>query len=89
NILVGFDGEESARWKDSYTRDPTFGSIILALKEGKDKDGSHDTRYHYSEEGLLFCEDWNGNYRLCVPAELRNQIMAEVHDSKTESAHGG
>ncbi|THU89466.1 hypothetical protein K435DRAFT_677853, partial [Dendrothele bispora CBS 962.96] len=49
----------------------------------------HHSHYHYSGDGLLYFEDWNGNNRLCVPACLRAEVMAEVHDGKSESAHGG
>src|SRR6202050_2172597 len=40
-------------------------------------------------DGLVYFEDWNGNFRLCVPESLRVSVMSKVHNILTESAHGG
>ena len=42
-----------------------------------------------NEDGLLYFEDWNGNYRLCVPKDEQAQLLSKVHDEITEGAHAG
>ena len=42
-----------------------------------------------NEDGLLYFEDWNGNYRLCVPKDEQAPLLSEVHDKITEGAHAG
>jgi hypothetical protein len=46
-------------------------------------------QYFYSDDGLLYFEDNEGNTRLCVPNQLRVEIMDEAHNTITEAAHRG
>ena len=89
NILVSMDPSIIEEWSVGYTTDPYFSGIIRQLR-----DESHPTtplhpEYYYSDNGLLYFEDWNGNNRLCVPASQRIQVMDEIHNSYMETAHGG
>ena len=42
-----------------------------------------------NEDRFLYFEDWNGNYRLCVPKDEQPKLLSEVHDEITEGAHAG
>ena len=89
NILVSMDPSIIEEWSVGYTMDPYFSSIIQQLR-----DESHPTtplhpKYYYSDKGLLYFEDWNGNNRLCVLASQRVQVMEEIHNGYMETAHGG
>jgi hypothetical protein len=88
-ILIGISQEEMQKWKDAYLLDPHFSKVLQILKEEKDVSQPTYPQYHYSDEGLIYFEDWKGNNRLCVPAALKVEIMGEVHNTLTESAHGG
>ena len=52
-----------------------------------DKDG--DYPQYQVIEGLIYFEDWNGNLWLCVPDSFCIEVMSEVHNVLTESAHRG
>ena len=86
--LVGIDQDEIRRWKSGYDEDPHFKLVLKAMKEDKDHDAPFP-QYHYSDNGLLYFEDSMGNTRMCVPKNLRNEVMSENHDIISESAHGG
>jgi hypothetical protein len=88
SILVGLSPEELNIWKEAFTTDETFSKVITAyqdISEGKDK----YPQYQVRSNGLVYFEDWNGNFRLCVPDSLQISIMDELHNTLTESAHGG
>ncbi|KAJ3804520.1 hypothetical protein F5879DRAFT_776302, partial [Lentinula edodes] len=89
NLLVGFSEEELIRWRDAYATDNSFGKIINILRDPEQAQSIYHSQYFCGDNGLLYFEDWNGNNRLCVPNTLRMEVIAEIHDSSTESAHGG
>ena len=89
NLLVSIDPSVLEEWRTGYDNDPFFHSIIADLKDECRLSHPRHPQYHYSEDGLLYFEDWNGNNRLCVPQAQRVAVMAEVHNEITESAHGG
>ena len=72
------------KWKKGYLSDKLFSRII---REGEEIRNLFP-QYQILRE-LIHFEDWNGNLRLCVPESLRVEIMSEVHNALTESAHGG
>ena len=89
NVLVSISPEDLEKWRTGYDNDPAFQSIISDLRKEKHWIHPRHPQYHYSDDGLLYFEDWNGNNRLCVPSSLRVSVMDEVHNCITESAHGG
>lgn len=89
SLLVEIIPEEMEKWKQAYFEDPLFSEVLKVWKKGNDQVNSEYPQYHYSDEGLLYFEDWNGNNRLCVPASLRIDLIKEAHDLITEAAHGG
>ena len=88
SLTVQIDDQEVQKWKNAYAKDPHFIQVL----EGRKKDGDANLtfqQYHYSEDGLIYFEDSIGNTRLCVPKDLRVEIMMEAHNTVTEAAHGG
>ena len=88
STMVQVDEREFLKWKDAYTKDPHFA---LVLEDTKENDATNlmFPQYHISEEGLIYFEDSLGNTRLCVPKDLRVEVMLEAHNTITEAAHGG
>ncbi|THU99500.1 hypothetical protein K435DRAFT_658919, partial [Dendrothele bispora CBS 962.96] len=90
SLLVGIFTQELHKWVKGYQSDRVFHPIISELSGISNTNKLHvNSKYFLSDNGLLYFEDWNGNNKLCVPESLRVQIMKEIHDSITESAHGG
>ena len=88
STLVGIDQDEIMRWKVGYNEDLHFKLVLKAIREDKDHSVPFQ-QYHYSDNGLLYFKDSKENTRMCVPKDLRNEIMSESHDIISESAHGG
>lgn len=89
SLLVGLASEEIEEWRKGYSADPHFAEVLASLQDPKAHLTPQFPQYYYSDEGLLYFEDYNGNNRLCVPQSLQISIMDQIHNSLTESAHGG
>jgi hypothetical protein len=89
SILIGISSEEIELWRNSYKQDPHFSEVLESWRLEEDPERPKFPQYHYSEEGLIYFEDWHGNNRLCVPLPLRIKLMDESHNSMSEAAHGG
>jgi len=87
SILVGMQSKELDIWKMAYSSDTMFSKILKASITNNDEEGNYSQ--YQIHDGLIYFEDWNGNFRLCVFDSLRVSVMAEIHNSLTESAHGG
>lgn len=88
SVLVGITDHELGEWKAALTTDNLFGKVLKAIDDDEEDEDQYP-QYHVKENNLIYFEDWNGNHRLCVPNALRVKVMSEVHDTLTESAHGG
>ena len=88
SILVGLEEKEIKEWKKACNQDPLLNKIILA-QQGNDSNQELHSQYKVRENGLVYFEDWNSNWRLCVPSKKRIEIMKEVHDTISEASHGG
>ena len=86
--MVHIDEREIQKWKDAYNNDPHFRLVLEGKKKGKETELTF-SQYHYSGNGLIYFEDSVGNTRLCVPKDLRVEVMQEAHNTITEAAHGG
>ena len=87
SILVGMNANDLEDWKKTYTTDNLYSKVLRASLTDHNKAG-HYTQYQI-RDGLVYFEDWNGNFWLCVPESLQVSVMSEVHNILTESAHGG
>jgi hypothetical protein len=81
SIIVNWNKKEKEEWILAYHNDSHFSKVI--------KDRINFPQYHFAEDGLLYFQDNQGNMRLCVPQSFRLEIMNEVHNEITESAHAG
>ena len=86
SVLVSISNDERFCWTEGYSKDSHFSKVLQGWKESN-WSNPHYPQYHYSNDGLVYFEDWHGNNKLCVPESLRTELMAETHNSLTESAH--
>ena len=89
SIVIGFSDKEYEKWKTAYKKDKHFQEVLKAMSETKDWAKPLFPQYYVRDDGLLMFEDGTTNSRLCVPEELRLEIMKDIHDGVTESAHAG
>ena len=87
SVLVGMDNKGLETWKESYATNQFYSKVLNTFQINDDKDGNYPQ--YQLIEGLIYFEDWNGNLRLCVPDSLLIEVMSQVHNVLTESAHGG
>jgi hypothetical protein len=87
SILVGMQSKELNTWKMAYSLDTIFSKVLKASITNNDEEGNYPQ--YQIRGGLIYFEDWNGNFRLCIPDSLRISVMAEIHDSLAESTHSG
>ena len=81
------DNEGLESWKKSYIIDQFYSKVLNTFRTNDDKDGNYPQ--YQIIEGLIYFENWNGNLWLCVLDSLHIEVMSEVHNILTESAHGG
>ena len=74
-------------WKKAYSTDALFSKVLKASIMDNDEEGNHPQ--HQIHDRLVYLKDWNVNFRLCVPDSLQISIKAKIHNTLTESAHGG
>src|SRR6202453_5450662 len=82
SILVGMNADDLEGWKEAYIADNLYSKVLRASQIGHDEAG-HYTQYQI-RGGLVYFEDWNGNFRLCIPESLQVSVMSEVHNILTE-----
>ena len=88
STIVQVDETELSEWKSGYSRDPHYS---LVLESAKKDEGLNLTfpQYHISGRELIYFEDSMGNTRLCVPKDLRVEVMREAHETITKRRTGG
>ena len=89
SLLVSMDPVTIEEWQAGYKKDAYFSAIIANLQAESHANHPLHPKYHYSDDGMLYFEDWNGNNRLCVPTSQQVAVMSEVHNSYMEAAHAG
>lgn len=87
--LIGISPDEVEQWRQGYMEDPHFTKVMEAFRTEDNFADPAYSQYIYSDNGLIFFEDSQGNSRLCVPNSLRVQVMSDAHDILTEGAHAG
>lgn len=88
SIIIGLAPEEITRWREAYLKDGHFQKVLYS-KNSDEANCPEYPQYFYGDEGLIYFEDNQGNTRLCVPNQLRTEIMDEAHNTITEAAHSG
>ncbi len=89
SLLVGLSPEELASWRAGYRADSHYAEVLESLQDPKSNIAPAFPQYFYLDEGLLYFEDSAGNSRLCIPKSIQLQVIDQVHNSLTESAHSG
>jgi hypothetical protein len=87
SILVRIQSKELNTWKMAYSSDALFSQVLKASITNNDEEGNYPQ--YQIRNGLIYFKDWNVNFRLCIPDSLWFSVMEEVHNTPTESAHGG
>ena len=65
SVLVGMSSNELEEWKTAYMQDKLYSKILKVSQADNDEEGNY---FQYQiRNGLIYFEDWNGNFRLCVP----------------------
>jgi hypothetical protein len=68
SVLVGMNTDDLKDWKRAYTTDNLYSKALRASQINNDEVG-HYMQYQI-RDGLAYFEDWNGNFRLCIPESL-------------------
>ncbi len=94
SLIVALSADEALDWHQAYTEDIHFRDVLRGLvKDEQRGDDGEDAplypQYHRGEHNLIYFQDWNGSYRLCVPSSKRLEVMKQAHDVETEGAHSG
>jgi reverse transcriptase-like protein/integrase-like protein/chromodomain-containing protein len=80
---------EKSKWTKAYHNDNHFSKVFRVLREETNLSNPRYPQYYLSADGLLYFEDSIGSLRLCVPHDLREEIILHDHESVTEGAHSG
>lgn len=89
SVLIGLSDSEVEKWKTGYTTDPHFKKVLERWEDKKDELNPYYPQYIRGSDGLIYLENWDNNKRICVPEKLKIELMDEIHNSLTETAHGG
>jgi len=68
SILIRMNANDLEDRKRAYATDNLYSKVLRASQTDHNKAG-HYTQYQI-RDGLVYFEDWNGNFRLCVPESL-------------------
>ena len=93
NIIIGLDSEVRCELVRSYSHplhystDRIYSKVLDTFQIDDDQDRNY--RQYQMIEGLIYFEDWNRDLQLCIPDSFCIEVMSEVHNILTQSAHGG
>ena len=80
-----FNKDDLKLWLDVYEKDEHFSEALKSI-------GTTSTRfspYTLREDGIVMFNNWSGYSRVCVPKPLIEEVLKEIHDRITGTAHGG
>ena len=80
-----FNTEDLKEWTNAYESDEHFKEVVKAL-------GTTNTKfpqYTLREDSIIMFSNWTGYNRVCVPKVLVPEVLKEIHDGITGTAHGG
>ena len=83
SVLVGMSSNELEERKKAYMQDKLYSKILKVSQVDNDKEGNYPQYQIWN--GLIYFENWNSNFRLCVPDSLCVTVISEVHNVLTES----
>ncbi|KIY61603.1 hypothetical protein CYLTODRAFT_321467, partial [Cylindrobasidium torrendii FP15055 ss-10] len=83
-VFVKLSDELLKRFLEGYEKDPQFSRVMEWTKSTQ---WSSDYRFFRNEDGLLFFKDADYSPRLCVPKNIRPEILIQAHEHPMETAH--
>ena len=80
-----FNSEDLKLWLNAYEKDDHFSEVLKAFGTTSTK----FSQYSLQEDGIIMFDNWSGYLRVCVPKSLIKEVLKEIHDGITGTAHGG
>ena len=68
SVLVGMNADDLEDWNKAYITNNLYSKVLKASQIDNNEAG-HYTQYQI-QDGLVYFEDWNGNFQLCIPESL-------------------
>ncbi|KAG8912257.1 hypothetical protein FRC01_005198 [Tulasnella sp. 417] len=88
STTIAIHKQELESFRDGYKKDTHYSKVLKDLVPEENWRNPRRPQY-YTEDGLIYFSDWEGRGRLCVPKSKRVEIMQEMHESISQSAHQG
>ena len=70
---------------EEYQQDPHFSEVL----ESSGKVDSRFKQYSVRQDGVILFNNWSGYSRICLPRSIVPDILKEVHNNITGTAHAG
>ncbi|KZT28374.1 hypothetical protein NEOLEDRAFT_1030489, partial [Neolentinus lepideus HHB14362 ss-1] len=86
-LLIGLSSDDINDWISTYQQDSHYTRVLEHLNDSSTKNKFQFPQYRLDTSGLIYFEDWEGHSHLCIPDSRKLEILDEVHNSQTESAH--
>jgi len=80
-----FNNEELKEWSNAYLNDQHYSEVIKAFDSSNNK----FPQYSLRKDGIIMFDNWSGYSRVCVPKSLVPEVLKEIHDGITGTAHAG
>jgi len=84
-VLIGISNEELESWRYAFGSDPHFWTVLVEIK---DEESVMVSQYQLRENGLMYFDDWDKNFQLCLFKLRRIVILGRIHQSLMEFALG-
>ncbi|KAF8990623.1 hypothetical protein BDZ89DRAFT_974239, partial [Hymenopellis radicata] len=86
SLHVSFSKELIQRFVEGYKTDVQFSKIYAASPFSPER-WDPNQRFFKESNGLLYFRDADYMARLCVPKDLRVEIMTDAHENPLEAVH--
>ena len=80
-----FNKDDLKLWLDAYEKDKHFSEALKSIGTTSTK----FSQYTLQEDGMIMFNNWSGYSRVCIPKPLIKEVLKEIHDGITGTAHGG
>jgi len=78
-----FNENDIREWINAYEKDKHYSEVLQACGVSNTK----FSQYSLQEDGIIIFNNWTGYSRVCVPKSLVHEILKEIHDGITGTAH--
>ena len=80
-----FNKDNLKLWLEAYEKDKHFSEVLKSIRTTSTK----FSQYTLQEDGIIMFNNWSGYSRVCMPKPLIEEVLKEIHDGITGTAHGG